>query len=319
MQTAADVSIALTLPFLHQQQETTEVDLFYQTMETYHTLVQTANDLAISVQEDERPGEAYNAFSAKPVMSHLERYFDERPAPAYPIKESSPIQIKEAVHARAEIGGAAQEIRRLIREENYRYQDMVIYLRDSATYNDVIQTVFHDYDIPVFMDEKRTMLNHPLIEFIRSLFDVIDSNWRYDALFRLLKTGFIKPSDETYPLTSDAIDKLENYVLAYGIRSKNQWIQEEDWIYERFQGFTESVQTDEQIEKEQIINRYRQQVIAMLEPFDKAFRSCETVYERTETLYMFLEQLKIPEQLEEKRVRQEQAGQLEKAREEEQV
>src|SRR5699024_8124686 len=76
---------------------------------------------------------------------------------------------------------------------------------------------------------------------------------------------------------------------------------------------------DEQIEKEQIINRYRQQVIAMLEPFDKAFRSCETVYERTETLYMFLEQLKIPEQLEEKRVHYEKVGLLEKAREEEQV
>lgn len=300
-----------------------ELDLFHQTKETYARLQKLAKEIEVSENKpvflpkdaDELSSEA----KRKKPFIHLQQYFDDRPTPVFTEAVGEQVVLAEAVHPRAELEGAIQEILRLVRDEGYRYRDIAIFVRETADYYNLMQTLFTDYKIPVFIDEKRTMLNHPLIEFIRSLFDVIESNWRYDALFRLLKTGFIKPSDETYPLTLDAIDQLENYVLAYGIRSKAQWTQEEDWIYERFRGFTESVQTDEQVERGRKINSYRQQVIAVLEPFDKAFRLCKTVYERTETLYMWLEQLKIPQQLEEKRVHYETTGELEKAREEEQV
>src|SRR5690625_5425481 len=97
---------------------------------------------------------------------------------------------------------------------------MVLFIREPEAYHALIRTIFADYQIPVFIDEKRTMLNHPLIEFIRSVLEVVDSNWRYDALFRVLKTGLIQATDEAYPLTSDAIHELENYVLEYGIRKR---------------------------------------------------------------------------------------------------
>src|SRR5690625_5630616 len=141
-----------------------------------------------------------------------------------------------------------QEILLLVREENYRYKDMFVFVRDAEEYNDLIQTIFNDYDIPIFIDEKRTMLNHPFIELIRSLFDVVESNWKYDAVFRLLKTGFIPTTNSDYPLHSDAIDELENYVLEYGIRRKSQWLQEGKWPYQRFQGFSNAPQTNRERE-----------------------------------------------------------------------
>ena len=73
-------------------------------------------------------------------------------------------------------------------------------------YSSLVRSIFAKYDIPVFIDEKRSMLHHPFIEFIRSMFDVVEGNWRYDAVFRVLKTGFVPSSDLAYPLTSDAID-----------------------------------------------------------------------------------------------------------------
>src|SRR5699024_6089228 len=85
---------SLAVPSSVVLQETTEVDLFYQTKNTYQTILQTAKELDIPVLENEHPGLAYNSFADKPVMGHLEQYFDERPAPAYPMKEASPIQIK---------------------------------------------------------------------------------------------------------------------------------------------------------------------------------------------------------------------------------
>src|SRR5690606_15480694 len=128
------------------------------------------------------------------------------------------------------------------------------FVRDTAQYHDLMKTIFADYGIPVFIDEKRPMLHHPLIEFIRSLFDVVESNWRYDAVFRLLKTGYIRPIDEEFPLDYDGIDELENYVLEYGIRNKSQWTQDGNWIYKRFRGFSEAVQTDRELVEEQKIN-----------------------------------------------------------------
>src|SRR5699024_4959774 len=137
-----------------------------------------------------------------------------------------------------------QEIIRLVREDKYRYQDMAVFIRETDIYHDLIETVFADHGIPVFIDEKRTMLNHPFIELIRSVLDMAEGNWRYDAVFRVLKTVFIPSTDPEFPLTDDAIDELENYVLEYGIRSRKSWMSDQEWIFRRFRGFEQTAQTD---------------------------------------------------------------------------
>lgn len=319
MKTCKRVTVALTLDDRELDDELSELDLFYQTKETYYTLNQIANEQDIKVLDplvlDLEKGRLKN----RPHFLHLEANFDERPTPPYHHDINQFIKLAEAVHPRAELEGVIQEILRLVREENYRYRDMVIFVRDTAEYHDLIKTMFNDYDIPVFIDEKRPMIHHPFIEFIRSLFEVVDSNWRYDAVFRLLKTGFITPTNEEFPLDEDGIDELENYVLEYGIRRKNQWTQKEKWIYKRFRGFEEAAQTDRELKEERKINSYREQVVSVLLPFDEAIREKETVKERCEIIYRFFEQLMIPKKLEKRRTAFDDLGQVEKAREEEQV
>src|SRR5690625_7802067 len=103
-------------------------------------------------------------------MTQLEQYYKEIPTQLLQTYQPTTIQLAEAVHPRAELEGVLQEILRLVREENYRYRDMVIFVRDTSEYNDLIQTMFADYEVPVFIDEKRTMLKHPLIQYICYLF-----------------------------------------------------------------------------------------------------------------------------------------------------
>ena len=231
----------------------------------------------------------------------------------------NPFRLKEAVHPRAEIEGVIQEILRLTREEKYRYRDMVIYLRDASQYNELIQTMFHDYHIPVFIDAKKTMLHHSFIEFIRSLFDVVESNWRYDAMFRLLKTGYIKAADEEYPLDRNAIDLLENYVLEYGIRSKSFWVKEEPWRFQRFRGFDTAIQVDYEKEQEIKMNAYRHQVVHAIGTFTEEMNHAENPRQYCELLFTLLEDLDIPQQLEEMRAFYDEEGKIEIAREQEQV
>jgi ATP-dependent helicase/nuclease subunit B len=295
-----------------------ETDLFYQTTETYFALQSLAEANGILVEDTIVLDPAAGRFQERPYFAHLEKHFDTRPSPAYSGGEV-PIQIAEAVHPRAEVEGAAQEIIRLVREENYRYRDLAVFIRQTDVYHDLIATVFEDHGIPVFIDEKRSMLHHALIEFIRSVLDVVEGNWRYDAIFRVLKTGFIPAKDPAFPLTDDAIDELENYVLEYGIRSRKSWTGEHEWIFRRFRGFDQTAQTDMEKQIQKRINAYRNQVVQALQTFDEEIRAAETVQELCAVTYTLLEDLDVPARLENMQAYYDDAGQLEKGREQEQV
>lgn len=294
MKKCNSVTVALTAD-IPDQDNLSELDLFYQTKETYQTLRTIAQENNIPIKEpgilDRDDGWLQN----RPYFAHLEQYFDVRPAPVY--DDEVPIQIAEAVHPRAEVEGVAQEILRLVREEHYRFRDIAVFIRQTNVYHDLIDTIFDDHDIPVFIDEKRSMLNHSLIEFIRSVMDIVEGNWRYDAVFRVLKTGFIPSRDANHPLTDDAIDELENYVLEYGVRSRQQWFADNEWVFQRFLGFDQSAQTDAERKTQQRINAYRNQVVLALQEFDKEIREAETVRKRCEIIYLLLEQLDVPGRL----------------------
>ncbi|QKY68532.1 helicase-exonuclease AddAB subunit AddB [Lentibacillus sp. CBA3610] len=316
MKKCHSVTVALTTD-IPDDDALSELDLFYQTKETYYALQTIAKDHGIPINEPVLLNPEDGRLGDRPYFAHLEKHFDVRPAPVY--NGEVPIQIAEAVHPRAEVEGVAQEILRLVREEHYRFQDIAVFIRQTDVYHDLIDTIFNDYDIPVFIDEKRSMLNHSLIEFIRSVMDIVAGNWRYDAVFRVLKTGFIPVSDSKYPLNDDAIDELENYVLEYGIRSRTQWLSDDEWVFQRFLGFDRSGQTDAEKETQKRINAYRYQVAKGLKAFDEDIRQAETVRERCEIIYMLLEELDVPGRLEKMRETYDNQGQLEKAREQEQV
>src|SRR5699024_9921848 len=140
-----------------------------------------------------------------------------------------------------------------------------------------------------------------------------------DAVFRVLKTGFIPITDKAYPLTNDAIDELENYVLEYGIRSRKRWMSQDDWEFRRFRGFDQGAQTDAEKATQTRINAYRRQAVAALEPFDTAIRDAKTVKEMCQVLFGWLEHLQVPRKLEQIRDQFDETGQIETGREQEQV
>src|SRR5699024_583229 len=66
-------------------------------------------------------------------------------------------------------------------------------------------------------------------------------------------------------------------------------------------------------------NAYRMQVVQAIAQFDQAIRKEKTVQDKCITIYQLLDNLSIPRQLEAARFKFDEAGQIEKGREEEQV
>ncbi len=114
-------------------------------------------------------------------------------------------------HIIDEISSVAGEIRRLCLDGRYRYRDISLCLTDAAAYLPYIRTIFPAYDIPAFIDQRRSLADTPLLRFVLALLDTSISNWQQDHLLALLRSG-------VYPVTNFEADALENYWLASGMR-----------------------------------------------------------------------------------------------------
>ncbi|MFD1735243.1 helicase-exonuclease AddAB subunit AddB [Bacillus salitolerans] len=315
MKVSKEVKIALTLekPLSYQPHE---LHLFHMTGKTYLQLVTlaeaTGTKMNIHSLTQNRRG------SENKALSHLESHFESRPT--VPSNDSSTVKLRAAGNRRVEVEAAAKEIIRLVREESYRYRDMAIILRNTSLYHDLLETVFQEYEIPIFIDEKRSMLHHPLIEFIRSAMEVITGNWRYESVFRLVKTDILFPVGTDEAQLREEFDQLENYVLAYGIQSK-KWRDAGKWSYYRFVGIDDQglAKTSAEVEKEEKINELKDMITTPLLQFEKNLKTAHTGRGFAEALYHLLEQLQVPEKLESWRNEAEKSGDVSRSREHDQV
>ena len=83
--------------------------------------------------------------------------------------------------------------------------------REIDSYDKITSVIFNEYNIPYFLDKKRDILSNPLVVLIISALEILISNWSYESVFKYVKSGLIT-------LESQFIDKLENYILANGIK-----------------------------------------------------------------------------------------------------
>ncbi|CAM3655161.1 helicase-exonuclease AddAB subunit AddB [Mesobacillus zeae] len=251
-------------------------------------------------------------------LRHLEAEFDTRPAK--PFIGENEVRLFQAANRRAEVEGIARKMIGLVRDNGFRYKDIAVMMRNGSDYRDILETVFRDYNIPYFIDQKGTMLNHPLIELIRSSLETVLGNWRYEPIFRAIKTDLLFPLAADVHQYREKMDRLENYVLAYGIQG-DKWTKKERWIYRRFRGLelVDSVQTDAEKEMELQLNEMRLIVTAPLLRMARRIKRADSGRKLCEAVYLFIEELDVPAKLEQWRIAAEEQGHLVEAREHDQA
>ncbi|UFJ39810.1 helicase-exonuclease AddAB subunit AddB [Brevibacillus humidisoli] len=311
MRHARQVTIALSLDPDEREQAIDELALFYPTAETYRRLTQLADEAGVQMKPPVLLPQA-ERFVRSPWLAQLEAsYFSwGSPASCPPAGREDEVTLVTAANRRAEVQAAALQMLSLAREEGYRWRDMAVLLREIGTYADEISSVFREYEIPFFLDQKRSVLHHPLVELVRSALEVVTSRWKYEAVFRCLKTDLVQPEEEMEQEAMRAeVDLLENYVLAYGIQGA-QWSDDAQWRYHPA--------GDQRYERiDEIRRRYARPLLVL----DRAAKAAakRNVRAITTALYQFLADLHVPERLERWQQEAEQRGDLETAREHPQV
>ncbi|MDD3364993.1 MAG: PD-(D/E)XK nuclease family protein, partial [Syntrophomonas sp.] len=124
--------------------------------------------------------------------------------------------------------------------------------------------------------QKRDIMNNPLIQLILSSLEVIRRGYRYEDVFRFFKTGFSG-------LTDDDIEKLENFVLRYGIQGQH-W--KEEFYLDQHEPLEE-------------LNRWRETFIIPLQKLEKQVKGKNSITYITKAFYEYLEDIGVRGRLEE--------------------
>ena len=310
LQKADRVSVSLCTDGLDGSCDVDGADIFAAVRNTYRKFQKLARELGIGLElpvllnSDPLP-----RFKASPELAHLERNLYAYPYKAW--KENTrDLSLFSSVSMFSEVEAAAADIVRLCRDDCLRWRDIAVVTRDLAGYEKLIEVVFAEYGIPCFIDRKLDIANHPLIRLILSMLDIFNENWTYEAVFRYLKTGMTG-------IPRGDIDRLENYVLACGIRG-SRWTDGQDW--KMSPGLLpDQAGNDGQGELLESVNRVKALVAAPLLEFRSKVKGRKKASEICAGLYDFLCTLKVPERIEDSIEAFRKSGRLELANEYSQV
>lgn len=158
-------------------------------------------------------------FRQNPVLGHMEAHLFRTPVIPWTGAEEvlrRSIHIRESSSRLEEVRQMCITIRRLVEEQGYLYRDFAAVCGDQTAYQDALGRMCRRYEIPVYIDRTSSVVANPLTETIRSALQIGISDYAYAQVFRYLRSGLSS-------LTADETDRLENYCLERGIRSRKKW------------------------------------------------------------------------------------------------
>ena len=193
---------------LNSNENDEEVGLFRQSMKTFKTLRQMSIDLNVEMKII-RCDKSYR-FKRGALKVLEKNLFAFPPTSLKNIDDKTDsIKIIEAATPRVEVEAVAQDIIKLKEQRGYRFRDIGILIRDEE-YTSYIKSMFERHEIPIFSDEKRKAIHHPLVDLILSSLDLLSSS-RTDSLFYCLRSGLLD-------ISRDDTDLLYNYIIEFGIK-----------------------------------------------------------------------------------------------------
>lgn len=178
----------------------------------------------------------------------------------------------------------ASEIKRLVRENGYRYRDIAVIERSNGSYKNQLLSSFRKYGIDCFPDNRQPVLTQPLMAFMLSLFDILTDGFDTESVLRFIKTGL-------YGFSVEEISLIEDYSLMWQKKAsewKNEWTDNPEGFGVEFNDYS--------TEKLKNINELRAKIVGPILSLKNRIADTdgETV---SRELFMFLRNAGIDENL----------------------
>lgn len=270
---AKQVNITITVDNLEQTLNP-DTDIFYANKITVKKLqdIVSQNELKL-----EKPIKMLEVKRFKtPELKYIEGNLFKTQSTKYEQKVEN-LSMFLAKNQYTEIEYIAKEITKLVKEKKKRYNDIAIITKNIQSYSNLARVIFEKYDIPIFIDEKRELSQNIIIQYVLSIFEILQKNYSKESVFQYAKMGFLE-------IEQSDIFKLENYCTKWGIK-QNKF--KKDFVYE----FEKNKQEIE------YYNELRKKIIEPIENLKQKIRKGKTAKGITVVIYDFLEKQKIEEKI----------------------
>ena len=212
-------------------------------------------------------------FLEKKDLQVLEKGFFRYPIQRH-LGEVENIALTCCQNPREEATYVVRKIRKLVVSGQCRFRDIGIVTGSNEIYEQELREAMERLHVPYFMDQNRSILNNPCMESIRSVLAMIREDFRYESVFRYLKAGMSG-------LSGEEVEKLENYVIACGIRGYR-------WFQKPFVRKLRGMDDDELLE----LNKIREYFLEEIKEFWESLQKKDmTVKEVIIALCFFMERL----------------------------
>ena len=254
-------------------------NLFHMSHETAEKLIDIAREENIEVTGPEFTDPSGGRFKDSEAIAFLEKELFRYTGKKYS-GEQNDIRIIRAGGTDDEIAAAAALISRLVRTEGFKYRDFAIIVSDIRLYGRKLRRYLDDCGIPCFLDEKQSVMANPCVSFLRGAAAMIDEDFSYDSVFTYLRSGLSG-------LTVGEIDRMENYVLAAGIRGLKKYTS----VWTKIPENTDA----DMLEELNILRvRFTEEISGLTEVFKTRMSA---VGAKTEALYRLCERCRVQEKL----------------------
>lgn len=202
-------------------------NLFAKTLKTYQELHGYLAGAGLQIENARILDGAPRRFHRCASLAGLERsLFMPSPHPA-PDAVVEGVELIELPSRRIEVDYAVSRLCQWVQRPPapYRYRDVAIIVRDLEPYHDLLTEALQSREIPFFIDRRRPMVHHPLVELLRGGAAVAAEAMSMESVRLVLKTGLVD-------IPIDSADELENYLLAHGLAGIETW-HGSDWSFHR--------------------------------------------------------------------------------------
>ena len=193
----------------------------------------------------------------------------------------------------AECEFAAAKALELVREKNCRWKDIAIAAKGFSDYRPLLERVFSEYSVPIFVTSKTNLTAKPIPLLIEYAYEITLNGWLTDDVLSYLGTGFtgLEPRER---------DDLSTYIYRWQLK-ESAWKSSDPWTQhpDGYAGAPEK-DKDETAERLSTINAARKKIARPLLAFARRNHEASVAAEFAASLAVLLEDLKLDEQLTEK-------------------
>ncbi len=179
--------------------------IFADAVRTEMKLLQTATDLSQKADIITLSAPVIN----NPYLRAIESNLWSHGTPCPYAADDDTLRITECPNPFAEAETAALHVRELVLS-GMRYRDIAVIVRDTGSWNGIIDAAFEKNNIPYFLSDSLPLSVKMPVQMLLSVLRAIDSKWSTDDMIALAKTGL-------FPATAEEISLFAEYVETWKI------------------------------------------------------------------------------------------------------